>query len=77
MKVPLSWLKEFVNLDGFSVEEIAKQITLAGSEISSIETTGGDIPGVIIGKIVSKKISISSIPFYTNILSQSLFLCNT
>ncbi|MEI0491441.1 phenylalanine--tRNA ligase subunit beta [Brachyspira intermedia] len=53
MKVPLSWLKEFVNLDGFSVEEIAKQITLAGSEISSIETTGGDIPGVIIGKIVS------------------------
>ena len=53
MRVPLSWLKEFVNLDGFSVEEIAKQITLAGSEISSIETTGGDIPSVIIGKIVS------------------------
>lgn len=53
MRVPLSWLKEFVNLDGFSVEEIAQKITLAGSEISSIETTGGDIPGVIIGKIVS------------------------
>ena len=53
MRVPLSWLKEFVNLDGFTVEEIAKKITLAGSEISSIETTGGDIPGVIIGKIVS------------------------
>lgn len=53
MRVPLSWLKEFVNLDGFSVEEIAKKITLAGSEISSIETTGGDIPGVIIGKIIS------------------------
>ena len=53
MRVPLSWLKEFVNLDGFTVEEIAKKITLTGSEISSIETTGGDIPGVIIGKIVS------------------------
>ena len=53
MRVPLSWLKEFVNLDGFSVEEIAQKITLAGSEISSIETTGGDIPGVIIGKITS------------------------
>lgn len=53
MRVPLSWLKEFVNLDGFEVEEIAKKITLAGSEISSIETTGGDIPGVIIGKIIS------------------------
>ena len=26
MRVPLSWLKEFVNLDGFSVEEIAQKI---------------------------------------------------
>lgn len=50
MKVPLSWLKEFVNLDDLTAEEIAKQLTLAGSEVSSIETTGGDIPGVIIGK---------------------------
>ncbi|WP_295159788.1 phenylalanine--tRNA ligase subunit beta [uncultured Brachyspira sp.] len=53
MRVPLSWLKEFVNLDGFEVEEIDRKITFAGSEISSIETTGGDIPGVIIGKIIS------------------------
>ena len=53
MKVPLSWLKEFVNLDDLTAEEIAKQLTLAGSEVSSIETTGGDIPGVIIGKIAS------------------------
>ena len=53
MKVPLSWLKEFVNLDDLSAEEIAKKLTLAGSEISSIETTGGDIPGVIIGKVLS------------------------
>ena len=53
MKVPLSWLKEFVNLDDLTAEEIAKKLTLAGSEISSIETTGGDIPGVIIGKISS------------------------
>lgn len=53
MRVPLSWLKEFVNLDGLEVDEIAKKITLAGSEVSSIETTGGDIPGVIIGKILS------------------------
>ena len=53
MKVPLSWLKEFVNLEDLTAEEIAKKLTLAGSEISSIETTGGDIPGVIIGKVLS------------------------
>ncbi|WP_157149943.1 phenylalanine--tRNA ligase subunit beta [Brachyspira sp. SAP_772] len=53
MRIPLSWLKEFVNLDGLDVEEIARNITLSGSEISSIETTGGDIPGVIIGKVLT------------------------
>lgn len=53
MRIPLSWLKEFVNLDGLEVEEIARNITLSGSEISSIETTGGDIPGVIIGKVLT------------------------
>ena len=53
MKIPLSWLKEFVNLDDLTAEEIAKELTLAGSEISSIEKVGGDINGVIIGKILS------------------------
>lgn len=53
MKIPLSWLKEFVNLDNLTAEEIAKELTLAGSEISSIEKIGGGIEGVIIGKILS------------------------
>ena len=53
MKVPLSWLKEFVNLEDLTAEEIAKNLTLAGSEISSIEKVGGDINGVIIGKVLS------------------------
>ena len=76
MRVPLSWLKEFVNLDGFSVEEIAQKITLAGSEISSIETTGGDIPGVIIGKITSvhkhpdaDKLSVCKVDVVDDVLS--------
>lgn len=53
MKIPFSWLKEYVSLDGLTVDDVARKLTLAGSEISSIETTGGDIPGVVIGKIVS------------------------
>ena len=53
MKIPLSWLKEFVNLEDLTAEEIAKNLTLAGSEISSIEKVGGDINGVIIGKVLS------------------------
>lgn len=53
MKIPLSWLKEFINLDNLTAEEIAKELTLAGSEISSIEKIGGGIDGVIIGTIIS------------------------
>ncbi|MBI4977880.1 MAG: phenylalanine--tRNA ligase subunit beta [Spirochaetes bacterium] len=51
MKVPLSWLSEFVDLEGIPAKEIANKITLAGAEVSGIETIGGEINGVFIGRI--------------------------
>lgn len=53
MKIPYSWLKEYIDLDDISVEDVAKKITLSGNEVSSIEKVGGDIAGVVIGKVVS------------------------
>jgi phenylalanyl-tRNA synthetase beta chain len=44
MKVPLSWLSEFVNIDGLSVEEIAKKLTLAGLEVDEIRYVGWPMP---------------------------------
>jgi phenylalanyl-tRNA synthetase beta chain len=40
MKVPLSWLQDFVNIDDLSVEEIAKKLTLAGLEVEEIRYVG-------------------------------------
>ncbi len=40
MKIPLSWLKDFINLDGISVEEIARKLTLAGLEVDEIRHAG-------------------------------------
>ena len=40
MKVALSWLKDFINLDGLSVEEIARMLTLAGLEVDEIHYAG-------------------------------------
>src|SRR5512140_1601865 len=40
MKIPLSWLKDFVNLDGLSVEEVARKLTLAGLEVDEIKYAG-------------------------------------
>jgi phenylalanyl-tRNA synthetase beta chain len=44
MKVPLSWLKDFINLDGLSVEDIARKLTLAGLEVDEILYVGLPMP---------------------------------
>ena len=40
MKVPLSWLKEYVEIS-VPLEELAHRLTMAGVEVASIETVGG------------------------------------
>jgi phenylalanyl-tRNA synthetase beta chain len=44
MKLPLSWLKDYIDLDGLSVEEIARKLTLAGLEVDEIKYAGLPIP---------------------------------
>lgn len=44
MKVPLSWIGEFVNIDGLTVEEIARRLTLAGLEVEEIRYVGWQKP---------------------------------
>src|SRR6266508_6485292 len=40
MKIPLSWLKDFIDLDGISIEDIARKLTLAGLEVDEIIYVG-------------------------------------
>jgi len=51
MRVPISWLKEFVMLDA-SAEEIADRFTFSGLEVEGIETFGGECRGVIAARIL-------------------------
>jgi phenylalanyl-tRNA synthetase beta chain len=44
MKLPISWLKDFINLDGLTVEDIARKLTLAGLEVDEILYTGLEMP---------------------------------
>ena len=44
MKLPISWLKDFIDLDGLSVEDIARKLTLAGLEVDEILYAGLDMP---------------------------------
>ena len=44
MKIPLSWLKDFIDLDGLTVEDIASKLTLAGLEVDEIVYVGLPMP---------------------------------
>src|SRR5574339_266747 len=44
MKIPLSWLKDFIDLDGLSIEDIARKLTLAGLEVDEILYVGLPMP---------------------------------
>src|SRR5512143_313191 len=44
MKVLVSWLRDFVDLKGLSVEEIAHKLTLAGLEVGEITYVGLPMP---------------------------------
>ncbi|HWQ83136.1 MAG TPA: phenylalanine--tRNA ligase subunit beta [Anaerolineales bacterium] len=44
MKLPLSWLKDFVDID-LAPEELASQLTMAGLEVEEIRYVGLPLPG--------------------------------
>ena len=52
MKVPLKWLKDYVDID-IPVDELAEKLTLAGLEVSEIQVIGGSWDKVIVGRILA------------------------
>lgn len=54
MKAPVSWLKDFVEINK-DVKEYAEAMTLSGSKVEGIEDLGASIEKVVVGKIVSMR----------------------
>jgi len=50
MRVPLSWLREYVAVE-LPVAELAHRLTMAGVEVGSWETVGADWRGIVVGRI--------------------------
>lgn len=44
MKIPISWLKDYIDLEGLSVEDVARKLTLAGLEVDEIKYAGLPMP---------------------------------
>ncbi len=53
MYISINWIKDFVNLDGISEEELVKRFNLSTAEIEGVIHKGKDIKGVVFGKILS------------------------
>jgi len=52
MKVPLNWLKDYVDVT-LPPAELAEKLTMAGFEVAEIITTGGSWDNIIIGQITA------------------------
>jgi len=52
MKVPVSWLKEYVDFED-TIEGLADKLTFAGLEVEAIETLGSDFAGVVVGEVLA------------------------
>lgn len=54
MKISLNWLKQYLNLDGYTPEQICEMLTDLGLEVEgmeSFESLKGGLQGVVIGEV--------------------------
>jgi phenylalanyl-tRNA synthetase beta chain len=51
VRVPLSWLREYVEVE-LTPEALAEQLTLLGMEVKSIERWGADWENVVVGELL-------------------------
>ncbi|ACQ54328.1 phenylalanine--tRNA ligase subunit beta [Clostridium botulinum] len=51
MKVPVKWLNDYIDID-ISPKELGDRLTLSGSKVEEVVTTGDEIQNVVTGKIV-------------------------
>lgn len=55
MRVPVSWLQDYVDFDG-SIEELSDMLTFSGTEVEGIEIVGGTFEGIVVGEVRSVKL---------------------
>ncbi len=51
MKVPLSWLNEYVDLSGLSVKQLCDRLTFSGVEVEGVATFGSSYEGSVVGEV--------------------------
>ena len=53
MKLPISWLKEYVDIEDISIKELEEKLISSGFEVDEIKFVGEEISNCVTGKITS------------------------
>lgn len=53
MRVPLSWLRDYVDLPDVPAREVGERLTAAGLQVERVERLGEGIAGVVVAKVVA------------------------
>src|SRR5882672_6565020 len=53
MKLPLNWLKEYVDF-AWSPDELAERLTMLGLEVEGIQKTAGAFEGIVVAQVLSR-----------------------
>jgi phenylalanyl-tRNA synthetase beta chain len=54
MRVPLSWLKEYIDLPD-DAQKLAHDLTMSGTNIEAVETSAVEFEGVYVGKVIDRQ----------------------
>ena len=52
MKLPISWLKDYMNTDGIENADYMHKMTMSGSIVEGIENPADEFKNVVTGKIL-------------------------
>ncbi|NLF27952.1 MAG: phenylalanine--tRNA ligase subunit beta [Clostridiales bacterium] len=52
MKVPMQWLREYVDID-MTAEEYASRMIMTGTAVEGVEKTGREFDGVVVGNVLT------------------------
>ena len=61
MKISLNWLKNYVQLDGISTEQIVEKLTMSGLEVEGYIDQNKIYSGIVVGLIKEVKKSCAGI----------------
>ena len=53
MRVPLSWLRDYVDLPAVDPREVADRLTAAGLQVERVESLGAEISGVVVARVLA------------------------